>query len=159
MSRLSGNSYIHALMLAVAIVSPSQIIAQTPKIRTLGSFPWDTSNADVLLQRVSNDRLVVQVRIVTESITVDARQPSTPLRRQTRAVPTEAMEAWVLLDDGTALHQTPRQPPKGTPPPGVVSAGGGYSFVSFGFTSASDTNLSAVVVKMEDQFHVFPLKK
>ena len=159
MMGLSGNSYIHAVVLAVAIVSPSQIIAQAPKIRTLGSFPWDTSNADVLLQRVSSDRLVIQVRIVTESITGDAGQPSTVVRRKTRPVPTESMEAWVLLDDGTALHQTPRQPPKGTPPQGVVSAGTRYSFASFGFTSASDANLSAVVVRLEDQFHVLPVKK
>ena len=158
MTRVSGNAYLYALMLAVVIVSPSHINAQTPKIRTLGSFPWDTSNADVLLQRVSSDRLVVQVRIVTESITGDAGQPSTVVRRQTRPVPTEAMEAWVLLDDGTTLQQTPRQP-KGTPPPGVVNAGTRYSFVSFGFTSVSDANLSAVVVKLEDQFHVFPVKK
>jgi hypothetical protein len=144
----------HALTLAVAIVSPSQSVAQTHRIRTLGSFPWDTSSADVLLQRVSSDRLVVQVRIVTESIASDARQPSTRVRRRTRAVPTESMEAWVLLDDGTALRQTPRQPPSGSSPPGVVNAGATYSFVSFGFTSASDTNLSAVVVKME-RFHVF----
>lgn len=159
MTRVIGNSYLCALMLAVAIVPPSHLNAQTPQIRTLGSFPWDTSNADVLLQRVSSDRLVVQVRIVTESLTGDAGQPSTVVRRQTRAVPTEAMEAWVLLDDGTALHQTPRQPPKGTPPTGVVNAGTRYSFVSFGFTSDSDAKLSAVVVKLEDQFHVFPVKK
>src|SRR5688572_11334982 len=114
--RLSGNSYLCALLLAVASVAPSQIIAQTSRIRTLGSFPWDTSRADVLLQRVSSDRLVVQVRIVTESIIGDASQPSTVVRRQTRTVPTEVMEAWVLLDDGNALHQTPKQPPKGAPP-------------------------------------------
>jgi hypothetical protein len=65
------------------------------------------------------------------------------------------MEAWVLLDDGTALEQTPRQPPKGVPPVGVGNAGDLYSFVSFGFNSSSDAKLSAVVVAMEDQFHVF----
>ena len=157
--RLSRSLCLRALLLALVIVSPSQIIAQTPRIRTLGSFPWDTSNADVLLQRVSSDRLVVQVRIVTDSITGDAGQPSTVVRRQTRAVPTEAMEAWVLLNDGTALHQTPREPPKGASPPGVVNAGTRYSFVSFGITSASDANLSAVVVKMEERFHVFPVMK
>jgi hypothetical protein len=156
MTRFSGNSYIHALILAVGVLSPSEITAQTPKVRTLGSFPWDTSNADVLLQRVSSDRLVVQVRIVTESILGDARQP---VRRQTRRVPTEVMEAWVLVDDGTSLHQTPREPPSGTAPPGVVSAGTRYSFVSFGFTSKSDANLAAVVVKIEDEFHVFSVPK
>ena len=122
--------------------------AQTNPVRTLGSFPWDTSTADVLLQQVSSDRLVVQVRIVTESNTSAGR-------RQTRPVPTESMEAWVLLDDGTALEQTPRQPPKGAPPVGVGNAGDNYAFVTFGFKSTSKARVAAVVVKVEGQFHVF----
>lgn len=151
MTRVSGRSSLPALTLAVALASSApQIIAQTSPIRTLGSFPWDASNADVLLQRVSSDRVVVQVRILTESNTSAGR-------RQTRPVPTDAMEAWVLLDDGTALEQTPRQPPKGAPPVGVGNAGDRYSFVSFGFKSSSDKNISAVVVKMEGQFQVFPV--
>jgi hypothetical protein len=69
------------------------------------------------------------------------------------------MEAGVLLDDGAALEQTPRKPPKGAPPVGLSNAGDLSSFVSFGFKSSSDANLAAVVVKMEDQFRVFPVPR
>lgn len=72
---------------------------------------------------MSSDRLLVQVRIATESSTSDASQLSTPVRRQTRKVPTDAMKAWILVDDGTSLHQAPREPPSGAVPAGVVSAG------------------------------------
>jgi len=148
MTGLSGRSNRRALVLSVAVASwVLPVIAQTSAIRTLGSFPWDTSTADVLLQQVSSDRMVVQVRIVTESNTSAGR-------RQTRPVPTEAMEAWVLLDDGTALVQTPREPPKGAPPVSVGNAGDRYAFVTFGFKSSANANVAAVVVKMEDQFHV-----
>jgi len=70
MARLNGRSYFRAVtfMVAVALWAP-QVTAQSNPIRTLGSFPWDTSSADVLLQRVSRDRLIVQVRILTESNT------------------------------------------------------------------------------------------
>ena len=139
------------VVVAVALWMP-HVIAQTNPIRTLGSFPWDTSSADVLLQRVSSERIVVQVRILTESNTSAGR-------RQTRPVPTAAMEAWVLLDDGTALEQTPRQPPPGAPPVAVGKSGDRSSFVTFGFKSFSDTKLAAVVVKMENQFHAFAVPK
>jgi hypothetical protein len=149
MAGLIDRSSRRGLVVVVALAAcvPS-VVAQANPIRTLGSFPWDTSKADVLLQQVSSDRLVVQVRIVTESNTSAGR-------RQTRPIPTEAMEAWVLLDDGTALEQTPRQPPKGAPPVGVANAGDRYAFVTFGFKSATKASVGAVVVKMEDQFHVF----
>jgi hypothetical protein len=153
MTKLSSHWYSRAVtFMIVLIVWATPITAQSNPVRTLGSFPWDTSSADVLLQRVSRDRLIVQVRIVTESNTSAGR-------RQTRAVPTEAMEAWVLLDDGAALVQTPREPPKGAAPVGVGNAGTLYSFVSFGFNSSSDANLAAVVVKMEDQLRVFSVPR
>jgi hypothetical protein len=145
---LIGRSNCRVLALTVALASWAlPVIAQTSTLRTLGSFPWDTSSADVLLQQVSSDKVVVQVRIVTESNTSAGR-------RQARPVPTEAMAAWVLLADGTALVQTPRQPPKGAPPVGVGNAGDRYAFVTFGFKSSANADVAAVVVKMEDQFHV-----
>jgi hypothetical protein len=153
MTGRSGRS-IHALALALAVASwtAPPVIAQTPPTQTLGNFQWDTATADVLMQQVSRDRMVVQVRILTHTNT-------SPGRHQTRPVPTEAMEAWVLLDDGRALEQTPRQPAKGSPPVGVESAGDRHSFVSFGFKSPTDPRIAAVVVRMEDQFHLFPVAR
>lgn len=150
MAGLSGRSCHRALAVVVALAAyvPS-VVAQANPIRTLGSFPWDTSKADVLLQQVSSERMVVQVRIESSA---------SAGRRQTRPIPTEAMDAWVLLDDGTALEQTPRQPPKGAPPGGVVNAGTRYEFVTFGFRSATKARVAAVVVKIEDQFHVFGVR-
>src|SRR5262245_9957213 len=59
--------------------------------RTIGSFRWDGTTGDVLLERVSPDRLLVQLRIVTASQTSAGSWQSRPL-------PTGAMEAWVLLE-------------------------------------------------------------
>jgi hypothetical protein len=37
---------------------------------------------------------------------------------------------------------------------GVGNAGDRYAFVTFGFKSSATADVAAVVVKMEDQFHV-----
>jgi hypothetical protein len=136
-----------AVVLATLVLS---ISASAQDVRTLGTFAWDISTADVLVQRVATDRIVVQVRIATE-------WNSTPGgRHQTRGIPTEAMEAWVLLDGGTTLEQTPRDRPKGAPPVGVSNAGTIYSFVTFGFTAPPRAKPVAVAVQMEDHLYVFP---
>jgi hypothetical protein len=68
------------------------------------------------------------------------------------------MDAWVLLEDGRALEQTPRQPPKGAPPIGFGNAGTEYSVVNFGFKSSGEEKIVSVVVKIENEFHIFPTR-
>jgi hypothetical protein len=150
---MKPRAIVRALIFAVAAgaVGPPPT-AQTPTVRTLGEFRWDGSTGSVLLQQVSSDRLLVQLRIATASQTSAGRL-------ETRKFPTDAVEAWVLLDDGTALEQTPRQPPKGTPPTGVANAGTEYGFVTFGFKRIARTDVAAVVVKIEAQYHLFPVGK
>ena len=139
------------LLLAVVIAAAaSGVGAQTPRIETLGSFPWDGSTGSVLLQRVSDDRIVVQLRIVAGSQTSAGRV-------QRRTFQTDAVEAWVLLDDGNALEQLPRQPPKGAPPVGVGNAGDLYAFVSFGFKTPPGPEMVAVVVSVDGRHHVYAL--
>jgi hypothetical protein len=150
MTRTGRSSRVRGLTLAAVLALAPRAAGQAPSIRTLGDIRWDTSTGSVLLQRVADNRLVVQVRILTES-------GSSAGRHRTRAVPTNEMEAWVLLADGTALEQTPRQPPKGAPPAGVGNAGDVYAFVSFGFKSSSRSEVVAVVVRIESQFHLFPV--
>ena len=140
-----------ALLLAVVIAAAaSGVGAQTPRIETLGSFPWDGSTGSVLLQRVSDDRIVVQLRIVAGSQTSAGRV-------QRRTFQTDAVEAWVLLDDGNALEQLPRQPPKGAPPVGVGNAGDLYAFVSFGFKAPPRSGMVAVAVSVDGRHYVYAL--
>jgi hypothetical protein len=154
MIRFSGCSNRRSMALAIAVACGFfPITADAQTVRTLGTFPWDTAKADVLVQRVSSEKLVVQVRLVTEA---NFTSGSARVRDRARAIPTEAMEAWVLLDDGTALEQTPRDPPKGAPPVGVGSAGTVYSFVTFGFKSPAIATPVAVVVKVEAHLYMFP---
>jgi len=144
---------LRALIVAVAAGAMTPpVAAQAPTTRTLGDFPWDASTGSVLLQQVSKDRLVVQVRILAASRTSRGRL-------EARKLPTDAMEAWVLLDDGTALEQTPRQPPRGSPPVGVANAGDEYAFVTFGFRRVTRAEVAAVVVKIDAQYHLFPVRK
>jgi hypothetical protein len=154
MNRLRGCSKGRAMALAIAVACPFFATAAQPqRVRTLGTFPWDTVKADVLVQHVSADRLVVQVMIPTE---INLRSGDTLVRYKSRPLPTKAMEVWVLLGNGTVLKQTPRQPPKGAPPMGVGSAGTVYSFVTFGFESQANLTPVGVVVKMESHVYVFP---
>jgi hypothetical protein len=134
------------VVLAVLSATPHTKGAQ--QVRQIGSFHWDTTGGDVLLQQPSSDRLLVQVRVLTGSQTSAGSWKSRPL-------PTAAMEAWVLLEDGSALEQTPRQPPKGAPAIGIGSAGGEYSFVNVGFKARPENKIAAVVVRIESDFHVF----
>jgi hypothetical protein len=143
-SRVGGMA--GAVVLATLVFS---ISASGQVVRTLGTFPWDTSRADVIVQRIASDRIVVMVGIVTETT-------NSGVLRKTRRIPTEAMQAWVLLDGGATLEQTPRDPPKGAPPVGVGNAGSITSFVTFGFKARSGTNPAAVVVQIEDHLYVFP---
>lgn len=124
------------------------LFAQAPRIQTIGTFRWDTTKGSVLLQQVSADRLLVQVSILTASHTSAGRF-------QGRAVPTDRMEAWVLLDGGTALEQTPRVPPRGAPAVKIGNAGDESSFVTFGYKFPPGTAVAAVVVKIEEQLHAF----
>ena len=157
--RFSGGSHGQAMVLAIACaLFPAA--ARPQSVRTLGTFPWDTVKAygepvkaNVLVQRVSSDRLVVQVAILTEAT---YRAGNALAQYKSRRIPTESMEAWVLLDDGTMLEQTPREPPKGAPPVGVSNAGAVTSFVSFGFKSPANITPVGVVVKMEAHLYVFP---
>jgi hypothetical protein len=135
-------------VVAVSIILAAPQATSAQQVRQIGSFRWDTTGGDVLLQQPSSDRLLVQVRVVTGSQTSAGSWKSRPL-------PTAAMEAWVLLDDGSALEQTPRQPPKGAPAIGIGSAGGEYSFVTFGFKWRHENKIAAVVVRIESDFHVF----
>jgi hypothetical protein len=123
--------------------------AQAPRIQTIGTFRWDTTRGSVLLQQVAEDRLLVQLRILTASHTSAGRF-------QSRSVPTDKMEAWVLLDDGKALEQTPRQPPSGAPAPGVGNAGDVSSFVTFGFKLPPRAAIAVVVTRVEEQYYAFP---
>ena len=139
------------LLLAIVVAAAaSGVGAQTPRIETLGSFPWDGSTGSVLLQRVSDDRLVVPLRIVAGSQTSAGRV-------QRRTFQTDTVEAWVLLDDGSALEQLPRQPPKGAPPVGLSNAGDLYAFVSFGFRTSPGLGIVAVVVSVDGRHYVYTL--
>ena len=139
------------LLLAIVVATAaSGVGAQTPRIETLGSFPWDGSTGSVLLQRVSDDRLVVQLRIVAGSQTSAGRV-------QRRTFQTDTVEAWVLLDDGSALEQLPRQPPKGAPPIGLENAGDLYAFVSFGFKTSPGPGMVAVAVSVDGRHYVYAL--
>jgi hypothetical protein len=149
MTRKVWHSAVTTLMMAVAAAAlTSGVSAQPPRIQTLGSFRWDGSTGSVLLQQVADGQLLVQVRILTASDTSAGRY-------QTRSVPTEAMDAWVLLEDGSGLVETPRQPPRGAPPPAVGNAGDEYSFVTFGFTPRATARVAAVVVRIDRQYHAF----
>jgi len=138
-------------VIALTAISATPQGTSTQQVRQIGSFHWDTTTGDVLLQQSSNDRLLVQVRVLTASQTGAGSWKSRPL-------PTAAMEAWVLLEDGSALEQTPRQPPKGAPPIGIGNAGSDYLFVVFGFKWRPEDNVAAVVVKIESDFHVLAVR-
>jgi hypothetical protein len=151
--RRIGLASVRALVVTIALTTlASRIGAQTSPIRTLGTFPWDLGPGDVLLQWVAADRVLVQLRVLTESNT-------TAGRRQSRRVPTEAMEAWVLLQDGKTLEQTPKDLPRGAQPPAVGNAGSRLSFVTFGFKSSPKPAIVAVVVKVEDHLYVYSVPK
>mgnify|MGYP001548056411 CR=1 FL=1 len=160
--RFSRGSHGQAMVLAIACAF-FPTAAQPQGVQTLGTFLWDTVKAygepveaNVLVQHVSSDRLVVQVAILTEAT---YRSGDALARYKSRRVPTESMEAWILLDDGTVLAQTPREPPKGAPPVGVGNAGAVTSFVSFGFKSPANITPVGVVVKVEANLYVFPWQR
>jgi hypothetical protein len=151
--RRIGSAGVRALVVAIALATlASRIGAQTSPIRTLGTFPWDLGPGDVLLQRVAADRVLVQLRLLTETNTSAGR-------RRSRRVPTEAMEAWVLLEDGKTLEQTPKDLPRGAQPPAVGNAGDRLSFVTFGFKSSPKPPIVAVVVKVEGHLYVYSVPK
>ena len=151
--RRVGLASVRALVVTIALTTlASRIGAQTPPIRTLGSFPWDLGRGDVLLQWIAADRVLVQLRVPIESNTNTGR-------RQSRRVPTEAMEAWVLLEDGKTLEQTPKDPRRFAHPIGVSNAGSVSSFVEFGFKSSPKPAIAAVVVKVEGHFYVYSVPK
>lgn len=149
MSLMRAVRFASAVALAVTWATPRGASAE--QVRQIGSFHWDTTTGDVLLQQPSSGRLLVQVRVLTASQTSAGSWKSRPL-------PTAAMEAWVLLDDGRALEQTPRQPPRGAPAIGIGNAGSDYSFVTFGFNWKPEEKVAAVVVKIESDFHVFAVR-
>src|SRR4051794_36254085 len=93
-------------LVALIVISATRQGTSAQQVRQIGSFHWDMTAGDVFLQQPSSDRLLVQVRVLTASQTGAGSWKSRPL-------PTAAIEAWVLLEDGSALEQTPRQPPKG----------------------------------------------
>jgi len=138
-------------LVALIVISATRQGTSAQQVRQIGSFHWDMTAGDVFLQQPSSDRLLVQVRVLTASQTGAGSWKSRPL-------PTAAMEAWVLLEDGSALEQTPRQPPKGAPATGVGSAGSDYSFVNFGFKWRPEDKVAAVVVKIESDFHVLAVR-
>ena len=134
MALMNGRP-IRWLVVAACVAAPPAGLAQTSVVRTLGEFRWAATTASVLWQEVSQNRLVVQVRIPTGSVTSAGRH-------ETRILPTAAMEAWVLLGAGTVLEQMSRQPPKGAAPVGVGNAGTVDSFVGFSFTLRPDRSPS-----------------
>jgi hypothetical protein len=145
-----GRSSARAIVVLAACAAIGlSLSAQAPRIQTIGTFRWDTTNGSVLLQQVAEDRLLVQLRILTASHTSAGRF-------QSRSVPTDKMEAWVLLDDGKALEQTPRQPPSGAPAPGFGNAGDVSSFVTFGFKLPPRAAIAVVVTRVEEQYYAFP---
>jgi hypothetical protein len=114
-----------ALILAVA-AGASHIAAQAPQLQTLGQFRWQGSIGSVLLQP-AEDRLLVQVRVAAA--------------QETRSLPTDAMAAWVLLENGSGLVATPREPSN--------------DVVTFGFARPAGARVAAVVVKIDRQYHAF----
>jgi hypothetical protein len=145
------SSPVAVVVIAAVAAIAGQLSAQAPRIQTIGTFRWDTTQGSVLLQYVASDRLLVQLRILTASHTSAGRF-------QSRPVPTDKVEAWVLLDDGQALEQTPRQPPSGAPAVGVGNAGAVSSFVTFGFKLPSKSTIAIVVARIEEQYHAFPAR-
>ena len=148
---LAPAAGLRALLLTIVVSAvTSSVGAQSPRIEALGSFPWDRFPGSVLLQRVADDQVIVQLRVVAASETSAGRV-------QYRTFQTDAVEAWVLLADGSALPQLPRQPPKGTPPIGLSNAGTLYAFVSFGFKTSSGPELVGIVVSVDGRHYVYTL--
>lgn len=148
MTKLCGSANRWLVVLAIAATSwVLPLAAQTAPVLTVGTFPWEGHGAEVRVIHVSSDRMIVQIWLATE----------VGLWRS-RPVPTAGMQAWVLLDDGTALEQTTKEPSNGRPPIGVSNGGNTSSIVTFGFKSPSHLTIAAVVVKVDNEVHVFPIK-
>lgn len=126
----------------------------------LGSFQWDNTHGGVDLQTYKG-RIEVSVSILMFSETNSPSQGHVT-KSITRSIPTEKMSVWVLLDNGSTLELTGRDPQLGNQPGEIMNAGSKTAYLLFSFKPADQQQPIAVVLKIEDQydvFRIFPMEK
>ena len=121
------------------------------RLNPVGTF---IGQADLCLRYpvYSDNELEVQVLLFVGDVVGSRSLPD-----KLKGIQSDAVSVWVLTDSGQTLHLHRKLPSPGHRPFGVGNGVSGYGYVTFDFDHNNTNQLSAVVVKFNDQFRVLSI--
>ena len=95
----------------------------------------------------------------TFNFSVGSTLGTNDLAKKLAMFPSEELEIWVLYGQSRTLQLKEKWPPPGRSPGGYGKSGGGGGMITHHFYDPDTNTLTAVVVKLYDEYRVFPLGK
>ncbi len=150
---LAASLFIGFPTLATALEASSAInVVTNLHFKPIGSF---TGDAGLHVEEIEADKILT----VSFDFYIGSILSTNSLADEVSSFPSEQLSIWVLYGQSQALELLDKWPPSGRSPAGYGKSGTGQGLVTYKFRNTCTNTLTAVVVKLSDEYRVVPLNK
>src|ERR1043165_207168 len=160
-NKFSGSSSLPVLLVPIVFSMMTTALSGQNRIEVLSSNlhlkPVGAFTGDAALYVY--ERKGEAVLHVTFDFYVGSTMGTNDLGKKLATFPSQELAIWVLCEQGRTLQLQEKWPPPGRIPGGYGKSGTGGGQINYRFYDPGTNAPSAVVVKLYDEYRVFPLDK